>query len=81
MVVGPLASVTVTASPFTFTNSEAVRVCVAVSGGTVTSIDKSVDGSTSFFGLGLLGGEYHLNPGHSLKVTYVVAPTMNYHPI
>lgn len=74
---GPLTAITVTASPFTFTNPEAVPINVMISGGTVTTIALSVDGST-FTTMGLLGGQFHLNPGQSIQVTYVVAPTMNY---
>lgn len=77
---GPAVTVSVGASPFTFTNTENVPINVMVSGGTVTTISLSADGST-FTAMGLLGGQYHLNPGHSLQVNYILAPTMVYLPV
>lgn len=77
---GPTTTIAVGASPFTFTNPEAVPINVMVSGGTVTTISLSAD-ATTFTTLGLLGGQFHLNPGQALQVTYVVAPTMIYLPV
>lgn len=76
---GAIATITVGASPFTWANPESVPVMVYVSLGTVTDISVVPDGITSL-ATGLLGGQYHLNPGQSIKVTYVVAPTMKYLP-
>lgn len=77
---GPPTTVSVGASPFTFTNTESVPVLLTVSGGTVTNLSMS---STllGVISLGLLGGSWHLNPGHSLVITYIVAPTVTYWPI
>jgi hypothetical protein len=80
MAYGQVVDITVTGSPFTFANPENVRVQVAVSAGTVTTIAHSCDGIT-FNTVGLLGGTYLLNPGQSLKVTYAIAPTMKYWPV
>ena len=77
---GPIAAITVTASPFTWTNTESVPVMVAISIGTVTSIDLSPDNGVTWITAGLLGGPHRLNPGDQVKVTYVVAPTMKYTP-
>lgn len=77
---GPRTVVSVGASPFIFTNPENVPINLMISGGTVTTIEFSVDG-TVFDLFGLLGGQLHMNPGHSCRVTYVLAPTMVYYPI
>lgn len=77
---GPAVTIAVGASPFTFANPENVPINVMVSGGTVTTISLSADGSV-FTALGLLGGQYHLNPGHALQVNYILAPTMVYLPV
>lgn len=77
---GPAVTVSVSASPFTFTNPENVPINVMVSGGTVTTISLSADG-TSFTTMGLLGGQFHLNPGQALQVVYVLAPNMIYLPV
>lgn len=78
---GPTASITPTGSPFTWANPESCKVQVYVSGGTVTGIEVVHNdvSLTSMLG-GLLGGQYQLNPGQKIKITYVVAPTMVYHP-
>lgn len=76
---GPIATITVTASPFTWTNPESVPVEVAVSGGTVTAIEASND-SLSWMALGLLGGMFRLKPRSWIRVTYILAPTMQYTP-
>jgi hypothetical protein len=77
---GPAQTVSVGASPFTFINPENVPILVTVSGGTVTGISMSSTllGTVS---LGLLGWSWYMNPGHSLVVTYTIAPTMVYWPI
>lgn len=77
---GPAVTISVGASPFTFTNTENVPINVMVSGGTVTTISLSADGA-SFTALGLLGGQYHLNPGQALQVVYILAPAMVYLPV
>jgi hypothetical protein len=76
---GAIATISVGASPFTWTNPESVPVMVYVSVGTVTDISVIPDGVT-VLATGLLGGQYHLNPGQAIKVTYAVAPTMKYLP-
>lgn len=73
------AAITVTASPFTYQNTSNGPGCVIVSGGTVTTISYSRDGS-AFFLCGLLSGMYHLSAGDFLRVVYVLAPTMTFVP-
>lgn len=77
---GPIGTITPNGSPYTWTNNESVPVIVHVSVGTVTDISMSPDGGANFMATGLIGGQYHLNPGHAIKVTYAVAPTMKYTP-
>jgi len=77
---GPAVTISVGASPFTFTNPETVPINVMVSGGTVTAISLAPDG-VNFTAIGLLGGQFHLNPGQSLQATYALAPNMVYLPI
>ena len=72
--VQPIA---VGASPFTYQNSQDAAIVVIVSGGTVTTIQFSRDG-TNWYTVGLLAGQFWLNPGDRLRVTYVVAPNMYY---
>jgi hypothetical protein len=77
---GPVISVTPGASPFVWQNPENVPVNVMISQGTVTAIELSVD-NIAWFNVGALGGQFHLNPGHVLRVTYVLVPTINYLPV
>lgn len=80
MVTGPRSILTSSSSPTTLQNTTANRLMVIVSVGTVTSIEFSRDGST-FDLIGLLSGQFILNPGDYLRITYVVAPTVSYYPI
>lgn len=68
-------AISVGASAFTYQNQSGVPENVLVSGGTVTTIEYSRDGST-FFVVGLLAGQFRLSPLDKLRVTYAVAPTM-----
>lgn len=77
---GPSQTPTVGGSPWTFVNPENVPILATVSGGTVLSISMASD-LLGLINLGLLGGSWHLNPGQSLVITYVLAPTLTYWPI
>jgi hypothetical protein len=68
------SGITVTASPFVYHNVAAFDADVIVSGGTVTEIAFSRNGST-YYVSGLLAGVIQLSPGDYVKVTYSVAPT------
>lgn len=68
--------ITVTASPFTWTNTTGNRVVVYVSGGTVTAINAVVAASDIL--VGLIAGAVTVRPGDGVKVAYAVAPTMSY---
>lgn len=80
MVMGPRTALTFSSSPATIQNTTANRLMVVLSGGTVTTIEFSRDGIT-FDTVGLLGGQFVLNPGDQLRVTYVVAPTGACYPV
>jgi hypothetical protein len=70
------ASITVAASPFLYQNTDGVPLNVMVSGGTVSAIDYSQDGTT-FYSQGQIAGVFVVNPGDYTRVTYSVAPTMS----
>lgn len=70
-------TVTPSGSPFTITNPQQCRIQVFVSGGTVTATSLSSD-LLGVVNLGILGGTFLLNPGHSLNVTYLIAPSIKY---
>jgi len=76
----PVASITVGASPFTYQNLDHYPEDIIISGGTVSSIAWSRDGST-YYNLGLTSGVFHLEPGEYLQVTYTAAPTMTKVPL
>ena len=79
MWTGPRTTVTVTASPFTFTNTENCSIIAFIAAGTVTAIDFTRDGIV-FDGCGLLAGQVSLNPNDKVRITYTIAPTMAYYP-
>jgi hypothetical protein len=74
-----LSDITVTASPFSWSNTNDYPVEVVVSGGTVTLIEFSRGGS-ALINIGILGGVVRLAPADRIRVTYVVAPTMTQIP-
>lgn len=78
---GPVATISVGASPFSWTNPENCPVQLMISGGTVTVIEYAPSSGATFMTLGLLGGAFRLNPGDKARVTYVLAPTMVYTPV
>lgn len=78
--IGPRGVISVGASPCSIQNSTNTRVVVMVSAGTVTTIEFSRDGG-AFDGVGLLGGQFHLNPGDWLRITHLVAPAAVYYPM
>lgn len=80
VVTGPRTVVSVGSSPCSMVNACGVRVGVAISSGTVTTIELSKDDGT-FDNVGLLGGLFPLNPGDVLRITYVVSPTIVFAPL
>jgi hypothetical protein len=68
--VGDLGAIAVTASPFTYTDSDSVDEMVYVSGGVVTAI--TVNGSAT----GLTAGGFLVPAGKTIVVTYTGTPVM-----
>jgi hypothetical protein len=68
------ASISVTASPFTYTNASTGLQQVVVSGGTVSLVQ--IQRAATPISVGLLAGSFILAPGDQAVVTYTVAPTM-----
>ncbi len=68
------SNITVTASPFTYTNATGGLQQVVVGGGTVSIV--VVQRNAVPITTGVLGGVFLLAPSDSLVVTYAVAPTM-----
>jgi hypothetical protein len=73
------SSITVTASPFTYTNATGYNADVLVSGGGVSKLEFSRDGTT-FYDTGSYYGMFSLSPSDKLRVTYATAPTMTLIP-
>ena len=69
--------VTVTASPFSYKALN--KGAVAVSGGTVQSIQLTRDG-TAFYNVGLVDGIIAMSTNDSVVVTYTTAPVMTFFP-
>lgn len=67
-------SLTLGASPFTWTNALGYPVSVMVSGGTVTLIDLIVAGAT--WPVGLLAGIFDVRAGDGIRVSYTIAPAL-----
>jgi hypothetical protein len=78
---GALAqAITPGASPYVWTNSQGIEVDLQISGGTVSDLRRSNDGSSFTFVPGT-SGTFRVAPGAAMKVTYSVAPTMNFIPV
>lgn len=75
-------SISVTGSPFTYTNTGNYKQIVRVSGGTVSSITrgKTTGVGTPVYGATNTVGWWTLDSGDSLVVTYSVTPTMTWFP-
>ena len=69
-------SITVTASPFTYTAP--LSGAVIVNAGTVSLVELGRAGT--FTALGLIGGVTPVWQGDQIRVTYAVAPTMTLIP-
>ncbi len=68
-------ALTPAASPFDLINTTYKPLRFVISGGTVSSITYSRDGST-FDSTGLTAGSFEVAPGDRLRITYTVAPTI-----
>lgn len=68
-------TLTVGASPYTYVNSTGAPVDVMISGGGISKLQFTRNG-TSFYSTGSFYGMFTLSPWDAIKVTYVAAPTM-----
>ena len=73
------SAITVTASPFTYQNTSGFPADVLVSGGGISALDLSRDGTT-WYNAGAFYGAIPLSPNDQMRVTYVAAPTMTLVP-
>lgn len=73
------SAITPGASPYVYQNTGSSPVSVLVSGGTVSAIDFSRDGST-YYNVGVVAGMFELSSGDYLKTTYTGVPTMTLIP-
>jgi len=76
---GQPSSITVGASPFTYTNTLKYNSDVLISGGGISKLLFTRNGTT-FYNTGSYYGMFTLSPNDSLKVYYVSAPTMTLIP-
>ena len=75
----PTAGITLTGSPFTYTNTEVYNVDVMISGGGISKLEFSRNGTT-YYNTGSYYGMFTLSPFDTLRVTYIAAPTMTLIP-
>jgi hypothetical protein len=74
---GNETALTIGASPYTYVAG--VKGSLIVSGGTVSAIDFSRNGTT-FYSTGQTAGMFALNARDSLRITYAVLPTATFVP-
>ena len=74
---GVATTVTVGASPYTYTNSSASNQQIFVQGGTVSAISFNPNGGTGIALSGLTDNVITLRPNDTLTITYTAAPTVN----
>ena len=75
--------ITVGGSPFTLQNTYAFQTRVYIHGGTLTLLKFKQDAwdDTDAITLGLATTHFDLASGDVLTCTYLVAPTMEWHPV
>lgn len=74
---GAATTVTVGASPYTYTNSSTSNQQIFIQGGTVSAISFNPNGGTGISLSGLTDNVITLRPGDTITITYTVAPTVN----
>ena len=73
-----VAPISLTGSPYVYTAPR--RGSVIISGGTVTAVEFSRDGGTTYYNTGAQGGMFSVNAADLLRITYAVAPTTTFVP-
>lgn len=79
-VVGRVG-ITVTASPFTWTNLTGLPVKVIMQTGTVSQVRGVRGGADYWLANKTVPGEFHVAPGDGIEVTYSAAPGLSYVPL
>ena len=74
---GAATTVTVGASPYTYTNSSASNQQIFIQGGTVSAISFNPNGGTGIALSGLTDNVITMRPDDTLTITYTAAPTVN----
>jgi hypothetical protein len=77
----PRVGITVTASPFTWTNNTGEWVEVIFQTGTVSQITRTRPNDSTWLAATIIPQAQILGPGESIQVTYSVAPSMSYAPM
>lgn len=75
----PAVPVVATTSPFLYTNADTYTVDIMVSGGGVSKLEFSRDGTT-YYDTGSYYGMFTLSPSDMLRVTYTQAPILTLIP-
>lgn len=75
-----VAGQAVGASPYTYTNSGDFDVTALVTGGTVSAVDFTRDGTNFFTVSTATNTSIVLNPGDGVRITYTVLPTLTLIP-
>lgn len=76
---GSIVGITVDVSPFVYKASISPGT-VLVTGGTVSAIELSRDGGTTYYNVGITSGPVRILSDDWLRVTYAVLPTMTWVP-
>jgi hypothetical protein len=79
--LGPRVSVTLGSSPAALQNTTTTPIMVLLNGGTVSLLEYSRDNVTYDSVGSLLSGDFFLNPGDWMRVTYTIAPAVVYYPV
>ena len=74
---GAATTVSVGASPYTYTNSSASNQQIFIQGGTVSAISFNPNGGTGIALSGLTDNVITMRPNDTLTITYTAAPTVN----
>lgn len=75
-----VAAQVVGASPYTYQNTSDFDLDAVVTGGTVSAVAFSRDGTTFYTTATATNATVRLNPGDYVRVTYTVLPTMTLIP-
>lgn len=70
---------TVGASPFTYT--AVIRGQAHIAGGTVSLIEFSRDGGTTWYNAGVTSGFIQMDARDRIRITHTVTPTLTYFPM